>query len=130
MAFVGQTSMVTNAWLRPGNTADSSSCKLFMQETFEQALKGKKIGLVSANSGFCLQNFWATEASFRVIMVAYNLLSLFRHFALNHHNRATLKILKSYCFASGAWKVNHANKQVLKISLPVKKRPWMDGIFS
>lgn len=257
MAFVGQTRMVANAWLRPGNTADSSSCKIFMEETFDQALKGKKVGLVRADSGFyteellsyleekslnyivaakmyanvkseiwgicdwveltkgielsemqfshekgktrryiivkkqvntrpnstgkmlfeelpgyryscyvtnvdlpldqiwniyntradcenrikelkddfglesfCLKDFWATEASFRFIMVAYNLMSLFRHFALNHHNRATLKTLKSYCFALGAWKVNHANRQVLKISLPVKKRPWMDGIFS
>ncbi|SHJ56531.1 hypothetical protein SAMN04488028_101521 [Reichenbachiella agariperforans] len=84
MAFVGQTRMVANAWLRPGNTTDSSSCKLFMQETF----------------------------------------------ALNHHNRATLKTLKSYCFALGAWTVNHTNKKLLKISLLVKKRPWMDGIFS
>jgi len=256
MAFVGQTRMVANAWLRPGNTADSSSCKSFMQETFDEALKGKKVGLVRADSGFyteellsyleverhnyimatrmypnvknavwgldnwvgltkgielnemvfshengkprryiivkkrvdirpkaggkqlfeelpgyrfscyvtnldlpldqiwniyntradcenrikelkndfglesfCLQDFWATEASFRFIMVAYNLMSLFRHFALNHHNRATLKTLKSYCFALGAWKVSHANKEVLKISLPTKRRPWMDGIF-
>ncbi|WP_363318570.1 transposase [Algoriphagus sp.] len=44
---------------------------------------------------FCLQDFWATEASFRFIMVAYNLMSLFRHFALNHHNRATLGTLSS-----------------------------------
>jgi hypothetical protein len=28
---------------------------------------------------FCLQDFWAMEASFRFIMVAYNLMSLFRH---------------------------------------------------
>ena len=257
MAFVGQTRMVANAWLRPGNTADSSSCKCFMEETFDQALKGKKVGLVRADSGFyteellsyleekhhkyimavrmypnvksavwgldnwvrlakgielnemifshengkprryiivkkqvdirpqaggkqlfedlpgyrfscyvtsldlpldqvwniyntradcenrikelkndfglesfCLQDFWATEASFRFIMVAYNLMSLFRHFALNHHNRATLKTLKSYCFALGAWKVNHANKQVLKISLAAQRRPWMDGVFN
>lgn len=257
MAFVGQTRMVANAWLRPGNTADSSSCKTFMQETFNEALKGKRIGLVRADSGFyteelldylekenqnyimaarmypnvksavlgldnwmnlakgidlnemvfnhldgkprryivvrkkiedrpkaggkllfdelpgyrfscyvtnldlpldqiwniyntradcenrikelkedfglenfCLQDFWATEASFRFIMVAYNLLSLFRHFALNHHNRATLKTLRVYCFALGAWQVNHANKKVLKIALPVKRRPWMDGIFA
>ena len=34
MAFVSQTRMVANAWLRPGNTADSSSCKEFMEETF------------------------------------------------------------------------------------------------
>ncbi|TRX48816.1 transposase, partial [Fulvivirga sp. M361] len=79
---------------------------------------------------FCLQDFWATEASFRFIMVAYNLMSLFRHFALNHHNRATLRTLKSYCFALGAWTVSHANKTVLKISLTAKKRPWMKGIFS
>ena len=72
---------------------------------------------------FCLKNFWATEASFRLIMVAYNLMSLFRHFALNHHNRATLKTLKVYCFAIGAWTVKHANKKVLKIALHTKKRP-------
>ncbi len=256
MAFVGQTRMVANAWLRPGNTADSSSCKAFMQETFDDVLKDKRIGLVRADSGFyteelmsyleaeqhnyimavkmypnvknavwgldewvglskgielnemifshedgkprryiivkkqvdirpsasgkelfedlpgyryscyvtnmdlpldqiwniyntradcenrikelkgdfglenfCLQDFWATEASFRFIMVAYNLMSLFRHFALNHHNRATLKTLKLYCFALGAWTVDHANQKVLKIALPVKRRPWMTGIF-
>jgi hypothetical protein len=126
MAFVEQTRMVANAWLRPGDAAASSSCKEFMEETFKQVLKDKKIGL----ENFCLQDFWATEASFRFIMVAYNLMSLFRHFALNHHNRATLGTLRSYCFALGAWTVSHANKKVLKISLPTKRRPWMDTIFS
>ncbi|TRX48069.1 IS1380 family transposase [Fulvivirga sp. M361] len=257
MAFVSQTRMVANAWLRPGNTAASSSCRAFMEETFKQALVGQKVGLVRADSGFytedimsyleqeqlsyilavrmypnvksevwglkdwvkltkgielnemtfshengktrryiivkkevtirpdaagkqlfedepgyryscyvtnmdlplnqiwniyhtradcenrikelkqdfglenfCLQDFWATEASFRFIMVAYNLMSLFRHFALNDHRTATLSTLKSYCFALGAWTVNHANRKVLKISLPVKKRAWMEGIFS
>jgi len=257
MAFVSQTRMVANAWLRPGNTADSSSCKSFMQETFKEVLKDKDVGLVRADSGFyteeimsyleeerlnyilavrmypnvksevwglkdwveitkgielnemkfshengkdrryiivrkrvdirpdatgkqlfedepgyryscyvtnmdlpldqiwniynsradcenrikelkndfglesfCLQDFWATEASFRWIMVAYNLMSLFRHFALNHHKRATLSTLKSYCFALGAWTANHANKMTLKISLPSKRRPWLDGIFA
>lgn len=257
MAFISQTRMVANAWLRPGNTADSSSCKEFMEETFDKVLRDKKVGLVRADSGFytenllsyleskklnyimaarmypnvknavwgleewvelskgielnemifnhidgkprryivikkkvedrpkasgkllfddlpgyrfscyvtnldlpldqiwniyntradcenrikelkqdfglenfCMKDFWATEASFRFIMVAYNMMSLFRHFALNHHNRASLRTLKVYCFALGAWKVNHANRQVLKIALPTKKRPWMDGLFS
>lgn len=79
---------------------------------------------------FCLQDFWATEASFRLIMVAYDLISLFRHFALNERNNATHNTLKSYCFALGAWTATHANKKVLKIALPVKRRPWMDGIFA
>ena len=257
MAFVSQTRMVANAWLRPGNTADSSSCKAFLQETIEDVLADTRIGLVRADSGFyteeilsyieqqrlnyiiatrmypnvknevygiedwvpickgidvsqmyfeheggkrrryivvrkeiakrpkaggkllfddlpgyryscyvtnldlpldaiwnlyntradcenrikelkqdfglenfCLKDFWATEASFRFIMVAYNIMSLFRHFALQSHNKATLRTLKVYCFALGAWSVNHANKKVLKISLNVKRRPWLDGIFA
>ena len=32
---------------------------------------------------FCLQDFWAMEAAFRFIRVAYNLMRLFRHFGLN-----------------------------------------------
>lgn len=257
MAFISQTRTVANAWLRPGNTADNSSCKEFLEETINDILCDKHIGLVRADSGFytekilsyleeeninyiiatrmypnikhavwglknwvkicngidinemifshedgkprryivvrkevekrpkatgkllfedlpgyryscyvtnlelpldtvwnvyntradcenrikelkqdfglenfCLKDFWATEASFRFIMVAYNIMSLFRFFALQSHRKSTLKTLKVYCFALGAWTVNHANKRVLKISLPVKKRAWMDGIFA
>jgi hypothetical protein len=256
MAFISQTRMVANAWLRPGNTAASSSCIEFMQETFQRCLASKEVGLVRADSGFytedilnylesehknyviavrlypnikaeiigaskwitltkgielsemtfshidgkprryiivkkqveerpkasgkllfevpgyrfscyvtnldlpldqiwniynsradcenrikelkqdfglenfCLKGFWATEASFRFIMIAYNLISLFRHFALNEHNKATLSTLKSYCFALGAWTASHSNKKVLKISLPTQRRSWMDGLFS
>lgn len=258
MAFISQTRMVANAWLRPGNTAASSNCVEFLRETFDAVLAKVKVGLVRADSGFytneilsdlearqlpyiiaakaysnikheiygikqwvevcpgiavkefqhqpadprvkvrrhivvrkqgsrrpqaagkllfedlpdyrfsiyvtnldlpldqiwniynsradcenrirelkqdfgldafCMQDFWATEASFRFIMAAYNLLSLFRHFALNTHNTATLSTLRSQCFAIGAWVSSHARKTVLKLSLPRKKRPWMDAIF-
>ena len=259
MAFVGETRMVANAWLRPGNTAASSNCEAFMDETFSEALAGQQVGLVRADSGFytesilnslqsrdlnyvvavrcypnikgriyglknwvevcegievcefthqsaqkgskarrhfvvrklierrpeaagkllfedipeyrysvyvtnldlpvvqlwnlyngradcenrikelkqdfglesfCLRDFWATEASFRWIMVAYNLMMLFQHAALNQAPKRTLKTLKSQCFAIGAWTADHARKTVLKLSLPKKKRPWMDAIFT
>ncbi len=52
MAFISQTRMVANAWLRPGNTAESSSCKAFLQETIEEILTEIRIGLVRADSGF------------------------------------------------------------------------------
>jgi hypothetical protein len=258
IAFISQTRMVANAWLRPGNTSASSNCVEFLRETFDQALAGVKVGLVRADSGFytdeilsvleerplhyiiaakaygnlkneiyglkawvevcpgievkewqhqpahpkakarrhiavrkqvsrrlraggkllfedlpdyrfslyvtnldlpldqvwniynsradcenrirelkedfgldafCLRDFWATEASFRLIMVAYNLISLFRHTALNSHNQATLGTLRSYCFAIGAWVSQHARQRVLKLSLSRKKRPWMDTVF-
>jgi len=76
-----------------------------------------------------MQDFWATETSFRLIMVAYNVISLFRHFALNNHNTATLGTLRSYCFAIGGWISQHARKRALKLSLPRQKRLWMDAIF-
>ena len=259
MAFTGESKMVVNAWLRPGNTAASSNCEAFFHETFEHALKGQKVGLVRADSGFytesllktleekelnyiiasrayptvkntvsglkdwisvcdgievcefrhqsqqegsrerrhfvvrkelsrrpeaggkllfedlpnyrysmyvtnldlpvkeiwnmyngradcenrirelkqdfglesfCLQDFWATEASFRWIMVAYNLMMLFQHVGLNKKEKHTLSTLRSQCFAIGAWTANHARKTVLKLSLPSKKRPWMDQLMT
>lgn len=258
IAFVSQTRMVANAWLRPGNTAACSNCVEFLRETFTQALAGVKVGLVRADSGFytdeilrelessqlnyviaakayahlknevyamtdwvevcpgiaikewrhqpanpkakarrhvvvrkemnrrpqaggkllfedladyrfslyvtnlelpldqiwniyngradcenrikelkqdfgleafCLQDFWGTEASFRFIMVAYNLMSLLRHFGLNNHQTSTVATLRSHCFAIGGWISQHARKGVLKLSLPRKKRPWMDAVL-
>lgn len=52
IAFISQTRMVANAWLRPGNTAACSNCVEFMRETFEAALASVKVGLVRADSGF------------------------------------------------------------------------------
>ena len=75
---------------------------------------------------FCLMDFWATEASFRWIMVAYNLMSLFQHVGLNQRKNRTLKTPKAQCFAIGAWTSEHARKTVLKLSLP-RKKTLMDG---
>ena len=52
IAFISQTRIVANAWLRPGNTADSSNCKAFLEETFEEVLRDQKVGLLRADSGF------------------------------------------------------------------------------
>ena len=47
--------MVANCWNRSGNTSSSNNCIAFLDETFE-ILKGKKIKLFRADSGFCSQN--------------------------------------------------------------------------
>ena len=66
MAFVAQTRMVANAWVRPGNTADSSNCEAFLQETLHHALAGQKVGLLRADSGFYTQNILETLESEKV----------------------------------------------------------------
>jgi len=35
---------------------------------------------------FCVDKFWATEAAFRSIMIAYNLMSLFRQIVLKSNS--------------------------------------------
>ncbi len=83
-----------------------------------------------AINGFCLKKFWATEAAFRLIMVAYNLMSLFRHSVLQHHSQATLATLKFKCFALGSWITRRSRENILKISISGRKRDWLEGLFS
>lgn len=76
---------------------------------------------------FCLNGFWATEASFRFIMMAYNIMALFKHQILQTNMH--LSTLRSYCFALGSWITNHSNQKVLNIALSQKRRAWMNGLF-
>ncbi len=57
MASIDQTKMVANAWMRSGNTSDLNNYTHFLDETFDIALKDKKIGLISADSGFYSNDF-------------------------------------------------------------------------
>lgn len=80
-------------------------------------------------NGFCLNKFWATEASLRFVVLAYNLMSLFRQVVLRERDQAMLSTLRFKCFALGAWVVKHAQQRVLKIALARERRAWMDGLF-
>jgi hypothetical protein len=77
---------------------------------------------------FCLKGFFATEASFRFIMMAYNIMALFKHQVLQ--STMQLKTLRAYCLAIGSWISDHANQKILNIALPAKRRSWMDGLFN
>jgi hypothetical protein len=56
MAFVAETDMVANCWLRPGDTSSANNAQGFLDNTL-QRLGGKHVGLVRADSGFCDQAF-------------------------------------------------------------------------
>ena len=78
---------------------------------------------------FCMAKFWATEAAFRTIMIAYNLMSLFRQVVLKSKSQATLSTLRFKCFALGSWISKHAGKTILNISAIGEKRRWLNGLF-
>ncbi len=78
---------------------------------------------------FCLNNFWGTEAAFRSILMAYNMMALFRQVVLKAKSQATLSTLRFKCFALGAWITKHARITTLKISATGEKRKWLDALF-
>jgi hypothetical protein len=65
IAFISQTRMIANAWMRPGNTSALNNHEAFLEETFGDILKDKQVGLVRADSGFYSDTFlqWFEQRS-------------------------------------------------------------------
>jgi len=57
MAFAAECRMVITAWLRPGNTTDSSNAQNFLNEVLNVFGKKHHIGLLRCDSGFCIGDF-------------------------------------------------------------------------
>lgn len=80
--------------------------------------------------GFCMDDFWATEAAFRMICFAYNLMSLFRQIAMKSDVVNTLSTIRFRCFAIGSYIKKKGRERILMLSVKLPKRCWMDGLFS
>jgi hypothetical protein len=83
-----------------------------------------------AIQGFNVKEFYATEAAFRMVMITYNLLSLFRQSILQSPIQQRLSNIRFNCFTVGAWVTKKGNSKVLKMALKMKRRQWMDGLFA
>lgn len=75
--------------------------------------------------GFCMDSFCATEVAMRFVMIAYNLMSLFRQLTHRNQPQPKLSTLRFNCFAVGSWIENND----LIMSVPLKRRQWYDGLF-
>lgn len=78
---------------------------------------------------FCMKDFYATEAALRMVMIAYNLMSLFRLTVLQTKVSQRLTTIRMNCFSIGSWVVKNGNNRVLKMSVAMQKRAWLDGLF-
>jgi hypothetical protein len=79
---------------------------------------------------FNLKDFFATEAALTFVMIAYNLMSLFRTFVLQEKTQKTLSTLRYRTFAIGAYFEKMNDKLVLKIALNKKRRAWFRGLWN
>lgn len=89
-----------------------------------------------AADSFCLKEFWATEASLTMVMLAYNFISLFRQVALRHSLisggkdvQHTLNTLRLKLFAKAGYIGMEGRKDVLRLAVAMRQRQWFEGVW-
>ena len=89
-----------------------------------------------AADSFCLKEFWATEASLTMVMLAYNFMSLFRQVALRHslisggkEVQHTLNTLRLKLFAKAGYIGTEGRKDVLRLAVAMRQRQWFEGVW-
>jgi len=80
-------------------------------------------------NGFCCEDFGATEAAFRWVCVAYNLMSLYKIALINTKHDPTLATLKFQCIAIASYLVRHSRKTTLVMSVNERRRAFFEGLF-
>jgi hypothetical protein len=78
---------------------------------------------------FNLASFYGTEAALNMVMMAYNLMSLFRQAIMGNPIQPKLSTLRYKLFAIGAYMVKEGNHRILKLSLAMKRRSWFLGLW-
>jgi len=79
---------------------------------------------------FNLRKFYATEAALLFVMIAYNLMSIFRMFVLQEKAQRRLSTLRWRTFAIGAYFQKINGCVVLMIALTKKRRRWFSDLWN
>lgn len=78
---------------------------------------------------FNQKNFFATEATLSTVMMAFNLMSLFRKTLIKGTTNQTLKTLRYKLFAIPGYITNSGRKRTLNLALALKRREWVNGLW-
>jgi len=86
---------------------------------------------------FNLKDFWATEAALLTVMLAYNLMSLFRQGVLRSNVvsgkpdvQHTLKTLRYKLFAKAGYITKDSRKKIINLAVAMRQREWIEGLWN
>ena len=82
---------------------------------------------------FVMRNFWATEAALSVVMLAYNLMSLFRQAFIRRKPHQTLATLHHKVLAMGAYwgsGKEESERPTLNLAVARQRTPWFEGLWA
>jgi hypothetical protein len=80
--------------------------------------------------GFALKEFGAMEAAFRYVMIAYNVMAIFKQWVMLTQKGKMLSSIRFQCIAIGSYLVKNGRKKVLKLSAEGKRRHFLEHFFS
>ena len=78
---------------------------------------------------FNQRSFPATEAALNFMIMAYNLMSLFKQAVLKGVALPQLKTLRYRIFSIGGYITKDGNQKILKLSLALQRRKWITGLW-
>lgn len=78
---------------------------------------------------FNVNEFFATEAALNFVIMAYNLMSLFRQAVLGGKTHHQLKTLRYKLFGIGSYMTRNGSQRILKLALAMKRRNWFMGLW-
>jgi len=78
---------------------------------------------------FNLSEFYATEAALGFVMLAYNIMSLFKHAIINAGKSSMMATLRYKLFNISAYITKEGNSRILNLALISKRRQWLLGLW-
>lgn len=80
--------------------------------------------------GFAFKDIAAVDATFRLVMLAFNIMALFKQKCLTHsRSRQQLATIRFQCIAVGSYLVKKGRNKVLKLSAEGKRRHFLEYFF-
>src|SRR5690606_25884269 len=79
--------------------------------------------------GFATQQIAGTEAALRFVMLAYNIMALFKQRVLNAPKGRYLSTVKFQCIAIGSYLVRSGRKTKMKLAAEGKRRHFLEHLF-
>lgn len=82
-----------------------------------------------AIEGFSLNKFGAMEAAFRFILIAFNLMAIFKQALLDKKGYKYLSTIRFQCIAIGSYLVKSGRKKEMLLSAQGQRRHFLEHIF-
>lgn len=82
-----------------------------------------------AMEAFAMRSFDATDAAFRFVLLAYNIMTIFKQAIMQPRVNHRLSTVKFQCIAIGSYLVTSGRKKILKLSAEGKRRHFLEHIF-